>query len=135
MTSATLLILLNPLRGHYCFTLYIPATMIRDGLLETAEELGLRPLQRGLDEDPHDRVDHPEVPLLLHVPAKLRVDHPLKSKFKCLSSNNGKWNPKLVQLQTFQGKKVNLCCTARVTVLPNVQNRRLLKKTRAACQK
>ena len=53
--------------------------MIRDGLLEAAEELGLRPLQRGLDEDPHDRVDHPEVPLLLHVPTKLRIDHPLKS--------------------------------------------------------
>ena len=53
--------------------------MICDGLLKAAVELGLRPLQRGLDEDPHDRVDHPEVPLLLHVPAKLRVDHPLKS--------------------------------------------------------
>ena len=60
----------------------VPATVIGDGLLEAAVELRLRPLQGGLDEHAHDRVDHPEVPLLLHVATQLGVDHALKKAQK-----------------------------------------------------
>ena len=85
----------------------VPATVIHDGLLEAAEELGLRPLERGFDEDPHDRVNHPEVPLLLHVPAKLRVDHPLKSAIisSVSHSHNGKKDPKLCSCKHFKVKR------------------------------
>ena len=62
-------------RRHEGMSHYVPATVIRDGLLEAAVELSLRPLQWSLDEDAHDRVDQPEVPLLLHVATQLGVDH------------------------------------------------------------